>query len=469
MIEHSISALSNERATELASKGLYARAKAATPLLELVKFTSAFTLQSETGIEFYRDASDNAEHNGRQEEVAQFIADRVSEHISFIRNTVAVAVERVLAATNELVKGIQIDPFSGYQVREIGVPPLLGLEDFAAIVAKYETGSTLVPTNTFRYPAYTDAQLIEACHTGSANIDTIIDAWLASLPEGTLQTLWQSVFQDKNQYPVTVPVQTLETLLRNPDTGLTNAVILVALCERLGADIGSDCGLELGEARELFFGIRQACATTIRNGVARYQSFNLTKTMVMSMDPVARVVEVHKDIYQEWLAAGGKVEVLYGLLVLRRQASSVSEVNAMAQEALDAWNYHTSVLTTEQDLAFTAGVREAAITAFEADLEANVDDSEKEALASIPNKGQLVQQFRTHLAQASSDQIRSNWSDAVWRAMVKARFFYTAAEAYLGEVNYGVNQRGLSPEDAASAAAQNYVARFMADMVEITA
>ncbi len=460
--------LVKERAQELLSRGIHLRAKANTPLLELVNFTTPTIVSDEsTGNYDFTEVQSSSEHTPRLEEYGQFIADAVSNHINYARNVITPALEVILAKIGEGIQSIALDPYTGYNVKELSYPPVLDLEQFTELLSKYDTGTNVVPAQLFKYPAYTNQQIIEACHTGSANIDALIDEWLGSLGEGVLQTIWQSVFQDKVGVPVTAQVSTLQDLLTDYDNTLPNAVIIFMLAERLSQDIGSDCGLELGEARDLFFAIKQACATAVKRGMLRYESYVSTKTVVSAYDKATRTVFVNKQVYRDWVASGGSVEVLFGFLTLGKNITSAGELTAGAEEAIAAWRWHSTVLQNEKDARFTAEVKELACQVFDDQLNGELSESEQEALLSVPNKNAISSEFRKLLAEATGEQIRSNWTDVVWRAACKARFFYTSALDFLGEVNYEVTQRNAEPQDAATKATISYVGKYVADMVDV--
>ncbi len=460
--------LVKERAQELLGRGIHLRAKANTPLLELVNYTTpTIVVDESTGNYDFTEVQSSSEHTPRLEQYGQFIADAVSNHINYARNVVTPALEAILAKVTEGVQSIAIDPYTGYNVKELSYPPVLDIEQFTDLLSKFDTGTNVVPSQLFKYPAYTNEQIIEACHVGSPNIDGLIDEWLGGLGEGKLQTIWQSVFQDKVGVPVTAQIASLQELLSDYDNTLPNAVIIFMLAERLSQDIGSDCGLELGVARDLFFAVKQACVSAIKRGMMRYESYLSTKTVVSAYDKLSRTVYVNKQVYREWIASGGSVEVLFGFLTLGKNMTSMAELTAGAEEAVAAWRWHSTVLQSEKDARFTAGVKELACQVFEEQLNGELSAGEQEALLAVPNKNELCAEFRKLMADVTSEQIRSNWSDAVWRAACKARFFYTAALDFLGEMNYEINTRGAEPQDAATKATISYVGKYVADMVEV--
>lgn len=460
--------LVKERAAELVARGINLRAKANTPLLELVSFTTpTIVSDANTGNYDFTEVQSSSEHTPRLEQTAQFVADRVSDHINYARNVVSPALENILKQVSEGIESLAIDPYTGYKVKELSYPPVLDLEQFQELLQKFDTGTNVVPTASLKYPAYTNEQIIEACHTGSANIDSLIDEWLGSLPEGKLQSIWQSVFQNKIAVPPTAEIESLQDMLRDFDNALPNAVVIFMLAERLSQDIGSDCGMELGEARDLFFAIKQACVTAVRRGVLRYESYMSTKTVVSVYDKLTRTVHVNKNVYREWIAGGGSVEVLFGFLTLGKNMTSASELTAGAEEALEAWRWHSTVLQSEKDARFTAEVKELACQVFEQELNGAISEGEQEALNSISNKNQLCNEFRKLMGEITSAQIRSNWKDCVWRAACQSRFFYTSALDFLSEVNYEVNERACEPQDAATKATISYVGKYIADMVEV--
>lgn len=467
MIETSNMTLNKERAAQLAASGIHLRAKVNTPLVELVNFTTP-TVMSTDGDYVFNDASDSPAHNAKMEEYADFLADAVARHIDYARNVVSPALEVIMDRTKEGVAGIQVDPFAGFAIKECGYPPILDLEQFQSAIDRYNTGTNVYPNLAFRYPVYNNEQIIEACHTGSNNIDKLTSEWLAKLPAGQLQTVWQSVFQDKVNAGVTGDIRTTEDLFKDYDNGLDNAVIVFLLCERLSQDIGAECGLELVEARDGFVALRAAAVTAIKMGMQRYESYLTTSTVVNNYNKLTRTLSVNRQVYREWIASGGKIEILYGFLVMGKNATTKSELEEGAVEALSAWNWHNQITQSEQDARFVGDVKTIACSVFDQCLDSVTEGPEQEALASVPNKVSISEQFRKLLSEATPDQIRKNYLDVVWRAACQARYFYTNAYKFLSEMNYEIIERGQDPQDAATQATATYISDYIAGMVEAT-
>lgn len=467
MIELNSMQLGKERAAQFAAVGTHLRAVVNTPLVELVNFTTPTILTGNDDDYSFAQVSDNGEHNARLEGLADFLAETVSRHIDYARNVVTPALEQIMTQTTEAVVTLQVDPQLGVSVQECGYPPIFDLEQFQTAIDRYNTGTNVIPVPAFKYPAYSDQQIIEACHTGSANIDKLMGDWLSNLPMRRLQSIWQSVFQDKVGTQVDADILSTEALIKDFDNGLDNAVVIFLLAERLSQDIGTDCGLELQEAKEAFLGLRAATVTAIKFAMQRYENFSTTNTIVMGFDRATRQVRVNRGTYRAWIAEGGKIETLLGYFVMGKMASTKAEIEAGQVEALDAWNWHARLTQAEQDTKFVGDVKAIACDVFARNLETMTSEVEKEAIASIANAMNMNELFRTLIMQATPDQIRKNYIDVVWRAACQARFYYTGAYAFLSEMNYEINERAMDPADAATMATITYISSYIAGMVEI--
>lgn len=469
MIETIPSTLNKERAAELAARSIHLRAVANTPLLELVNFTVPSVINNEGADYSFTQASDNGEHNTRLEEYADFLSETVAHHIDFARNVVTPVLDAIMDKTREVVSSLEVNPHANFKVEECTYPPVLDIEQFQEAILRYDTGTGLIPNVGFKYGAAGNEQLVELCHTGSANIDRLISVWLGELAEGQLQSIWQSIFMDKVANHPDAVIKTTEDLIKDYDQGLNNAVVVFLLCERLSQDITGDCGLDLTSARDAFFALRAAAVSAIRVGVQRYESFKATNTVVANYSKATSTLRVNRQVYREWIASGGKVEVLFGYMVLGQTAITKAEIEADATKALEAWNWYSLMSQGEQDAKFVGDVKAAACHVFDQALEEPKAEAEQEALAMLGanTSANASVEFRNLISQATADQIRKNYVDVIWRAACQARFGYTHAYEFLSEMNYEINERGQDPQDAATQATATYICAYIAGMVEV--
>ena len=465
MISTQIEKLATDHAQALADAGITLRAATGTPLAELVAFSSP------NGVAFEVDGvisihSNNPEHDQAMDNFAQFCADAVGAHTHFARNVVSPALEAMQEKATEAIKAITMSPFMDFSIEEFSLPALLKDEGFQGLLQRFRTNTSVRPERTLKYPNYNNDRIAELMLFNDAGLDAKIKDLVSSLPDGHLQVVWQSVFQNQVLERPTVEVKTLEQLLGDYMHGHNSAVIIFILAYRLSREIGDDVGMDLVPAQELLNLICQLAASSTFRQI-EFDAINAsTNTLVRVYDDRAKKVVVNADLFQKWVNEGGKPEVLLGLMLMNEQPSTITTISAKADAAMKAWQSHVAIQQSERDAIFDMQVRAVMTTVFKESLENGVvDESEREQLANSGIKVTALKLFNDLLKAATPSQIRENFTDVFWRIACQARYHYSCAYQILSDVDYEVKVRGQDLDDALTVAQNNYVCAFIAEQI----
>ena len=453
MIDSTIEKLAFERSAQLEQLGIFAAPRAGTPLEVLV---SELLPGSDLGNLYASEGFTN-----RLSSFADELADNTRRYLDFSRNTAKQAITDVQERVQKAIETITVDPFAGINVVELSLPSLLGDSDFMSRVTNSNL-SSIMPKITPKFTERTDAQLLELCSTGNTGWDEGFNEWLKKQPEGSLQMVWQSVFQDPGIARTISQPQSLDALVSDYSDGKCSALIIFLMAQRLTADIGDDCGMDLDTARRVFFALSAKAANNLLRAVDWYNSFVSTNTLVADTRMANKIVRVNSEVFKNFQAEGGNVEVVLGMLISGKSYNTVKQINENAEELLKAWNDYTLSRTEASQAEYELNVRGAMLVAFEASLATPFSDAEADTLSKPGTRENAMRIFREELQNASREQIHKNWVDVLWRATCKARFYYfTFVYDLLDSIDYGVRDQGLDAESATHVATRKIVAQFV--------
>ncbi len=465
MLDTNIQTLANDHATALQARGLQVTAIAGTPVAELVAYCRTGETACVTVMEDF---------NATVEGLADKVADFMRGYLDFARNTAKPALQSLQENVAEtILKTTESDkvfnPFTGFDIVRIGAPDVLEDSDFLASVAHYNSGNDKVPNTAPKYGHRSNEQLIELCMTGNGAWDALIKTWLTGLEEGALQTVWQSVFMDKVINAPSAPIKTTEALLQDYTQGGFSALVLFLMASRVQQNIDDEFGHSLDTARQFLYAVQQACAVHVERGINWFNSYVSTSSLVVGMDRQARKIKVNTAVYKQFLADGGKADVLMGMLVSGRSYSNLADISAHAEELLQVWSQYVLSRDGESQAALDTHLRTVMGQAFEASLATPVGDLETEQLAKPGVKETAINRFHQLLSGYTSEQLRANWADVLWRCACQARFYYhTTTYDLLDAIDAGVRLDGRDPQDAATVAVQKIVPSFVAEMLRAT-
>lgn len=453
MIDKSIEKLAHERALELESQGIFAVARVGTPLERLV---SDLLPGADTGSLYASDAF-TASLTG----MADDLADNVRNYLNFARNAAKPALEEIEDKVRSAIGEITIDPLAGLNIVEVQLPGLMADPDFMNKVNQSDV-SWVAPKQALRFGERTDTQLLELCDTGIAAWDNEFRSWIKTQPEGTLQTVWQSIFMDPT-FPSSVATRkSAEDLMGDYVEGKCSALVAYLMASRLYQNIGEDCGVTLDVARAILFARIAQGAGSVLRAVQWYNSFVLTNTMIVDFNRLQRNIRVNAQMYNEFVAAGGRPEVLLAVLISESKYRTMAELKEHSEELLAEWNHYVLARTETSAAEYELKVRTAMELCFMAALDGASNEIEAGQLATPGVRENILRIFNEELRAVSREQINENWVDVLWRVSAKARYYYfTFVYELLDAIEYNVRVNKLDADGAARIATQKIVSQYV--------
>ena len=451
-----------------AEKGLTILAMSGTPLAELVKTStlvgeSPFLIDADKTIDVNKHLSgstDNLAHNERFDYFVKAISEAVNGHFAYARNTVTAAISRITNSVITSMEGIEPNPVSLFNITIRGIPEPMEQDSFRDSLQGDIVAKVLDPQFYFRFPYKDTEYLTKFVMTGSSVMDDRISAWLAKQDQGLLANVWAKYFTN----PEDSGGQ--QAHLEQADE---NEMLVVNLFARkLKVDVMEDSGLSLDQYNTAVQQYLEASATKLSVSYKEFMQLSQTDILVYSRSTENRNVCVNAEVYRKWIAAGGKNEVLFGMVVRGGTIfSTVVEIEEKKDELLQAWNQFVNLSNTrfrnESFMRFTTALRNA----FFSDLK-NLDETEKSQLEQnshfIERIAALFEEELDKIAPAEQTDI----ARVVTKLVCKSRYFYTDSFKILSEIDEHMKaDRTMSVESAAAMAHVEVVADFVAAQLKL--
>jgi hypothetical protein len=455
-------------ATLAAEKGMTIVAMSGTPLAELVKTStlvgeSPFLVPEGTTVDINKQMSsytDNIPHNERFDFFVKSISDAVNGHFAFARNTVTAAIARITNSVIASMEGIEPNPVSLFNVEMRSIPEPMEQDSFRDSLQGDIVKSLLAPQFYFRFP-YKDTEfLTKLAMTGSSVMDNRIADWLAKEEQGLLANTWAKYFTDPEasggQQAHLEHASQAEMLAAN------------LFVRKLKTDMLQDSGLTLDQYNTAVQQYSEATATYLMNGYKAFTQLANSDMLVYARNSEKRSISVNAEVYRKWISAGGKNEVLFGMLVVGGPLlSTVAEIEERKQDFLQAWAHFVNLSNTrfrnDSFMRFTNALRNS----FFVDMK-NLDEQEKSLLDSnshyIERISALFEQELELIAPAEQLDI----ARVVTKLVCKSRYFYTDSYKILSEIDEHMKaDRTMSVEDAAAMAHIEVVADFVAAQLKL--
>lgn len=455
MIDKNILTLASEHAAQLADLGIHAAPAPSTPLAVLVGELMA---DSSTGELFITD-----DFKARVAGMADELSDHIRRYQDFARNVVQPAVEDIKAKVQEGILTINLDPFAGLSIEEVGLPSLLEDSDFMTRVTSVANNSSTIEGKVAGYGSRTNEELKDMMTTGVAAWDREVAQWLATQPEGTLQKVWNSIFVHPSKS--VNAERDIDRLLSDYASGGCAALIAFLIASRQLANTDDDIDMTLNDARVFLDAVMGHSGRMIMKAIDRHNSFVATNTLVDSALGT-QVLRVNKAVYKQYLASGGSADVLMGLLVTGAKHATIHAINADAENLLKEWGNYTAVNAARSEAEYDLKARTVFNEVFEASLASPYNDVEATKLNEPGVRENIMRHWKEEMQSISTMEMHTNWIDKLWRAVVRSRFYYsTFSYDLLDSIDGNVRNFGTDPASAATIATQKLINRFIAEMV----
>lgn len=416
-----------------------------------------------------------SEHDKYSDGLVHDLSKLVNSHISYARNVVKPVMlnfaEKLQAFTEELNLKAKEVGLGRYEIIEKCVPELLRDESFLDTLKRYDNGRVLEPDSNARLMcmARPHEELLQLLSTGSARFDEMVAKLVASLPDGTLESVWNSNFTTQ---PSSGKYLSLAAVTHsNVYVRIEVALLVYLFANKIYDDVQEqETGMLLPVYRENVNQLREYAGSTL--------VFALKKTVLNSQGKIIivesndREIFVNGDLYRTWIQNGGKPEIILGSVISSSQygtAPAVTEtaLNEKAEQFARNYDSYRTYLTVSENNKKIDHLKNFIKIEVLQGL-GDLDDLEKVYIEKNPGYYETVKK--------ELDQIVSNFSlkdledvHCVSRIVIaKIRFYYTSAYEIFESMNEAaLANPDVDPREAALLAAINYLSDYLADQMLI--
>lgn len=453
-------------------------AKPSTVLAEMVKRTNDDILATSDLDVFAGDVEHMtsgtldapSQHDIYSDEVIDQISKAVLNHINFAKNIVKPLVVDYAEGVMQYLQNFQYpSACDQFNVIVADLPELLEDEAFIDSLKKY-TGKTILKPETMPSLARkAPEELLTLMLTGDREADQAITSWYTRLGNDFFMNLWENLFRaDQPERAILSYVGYDDILGYDVFERADYALAIYLLANKLFdvVDEGVE-GVNLNAYRNIMAETRDFGAAILTNIIARVDGFEKTKLLVVASDATKQQIKVYGKVYRNWLASGGCVETILGLIVSGRAVTTQVAVDEIRPYLLETWKTHSAFFTAAESNKRFDYFKDALVVKFK-EIMQSLTAEEREFTDSTTDYMIAVdRRFIEELAKLRSADMEDVYSVAL-KLVCRARFYYTDAESILTDiVEIAKINPNVDVREAALVATINYVADYVAAQMTV--
>ena len=338
------------------------------------------------------------------------------------------------AAHNEQIDALvsQVSTISEFCVKQLDLPEPLKVMSFQNDLRSKASTTYLEPSRNFRFAEKGPQELMELVQTGSKAFDDAVTKWLAQVGTDFLTKVWLMFFTNS------IGAKNIESKnfldeLDNRDTGVDTALAVFLLAQAVNTKKPEDSGMSEKELARVADEFMDPAAQKLLKTAERYGADVKSGVLISRRDTANKTVYVNRSVYLDWLRAGGKNELLFGMLVKNILETKVEGINANIDKAAQAWDQFKAVSTTRY--------KNSIATQFLASLHTNFftmlkdrEQLEEEMHAETPGIIEKINEYFNEEIKSVNASDIDNVSDVCYRLMAKCRYFYTDSYKILSDM-----------------------------------
>lgn len=395
----------------------------------------------------------NSLYSSSADEASDIIADSVKRALNKARNVVNPIIRTSIDLVNSYVRVAETSR-EPYDINDINTPKLWEMPIVVSTLEKYQSKVSTLRQGELPTIPYPDG-LQDALTTGTSGLDEAFSICLTQTGL-SLDDIWDEVFGGKPRVPsVTSPLY----LNRN------KTLIKFLMCSILqGKPLP---GVKLSK---LQWESAMVKATNLFGEASRFlleeiENNRKNRMLVYDIDHAQKVIYVNGDIYDEWLDAGGKPEILIGAALqatVKPTSYSYQVMLDNASQYMRSWtNYHASMRSKDESkrLAnFKDGLYNALVRAID-----NTDHGHFEDNVTSQVLKERAAQYTNGITSSSLITMETAVVDGVCDVL----FPHTPAKDILKNIGKYVDE-GYAPEESATLVMVDYIATWIADNMLIS-
>jgi len=355
------------------------------------------------------------------------IALKVSSHVDYARNVIVPALKNYVANVCAYME--TPEQFSNrFEIIIDEAPAIVNELGFKAMVADESGGIYADPETYVKIPTPSSDAILKYCLIGESSYDELITKWLTSLPNEWLVSAWEHLFGNENKK--------LTELFEDYKNGLNYALFTYLVTRRISDDIPEGIVMPLNNYKRFIAQYKDAAAVSISSHCKRQETLDKAGILITNANTKNYVVYVNGNVYKQYIANGGKNEVIFGSLLSGRVAKTVSVMQESAEEYLKLYEQYEGVNAARQRLNAVNKLRTALKVEFVNLLNKNeLDPLEQEAFANFNYTVEKLATKADEVIETITNDDVGNIHEACLKVLCRARYEYTDAEKFLKAMN----------------------------------
>lgn len=407
-------------------------------------------------------------HDEYMNESVALLAGTISNILGYTRNVVKPMISHSQELLDRIITEYQPEKASELFDIRIGRIPGLLTQTGLLTLANLEGNTPNFPNRSFRIPNllkdYQDS-IYDRFLVGDSNTDLYIKQWIANVGangDNYLNDLWPNLFYDQYE----VPSLSLEEM--DSYTILDLGILGIITSNYFLNKPDEEAGVGIREYERYFNQLSLYCQTLIANALVSIQKQIKAGILVTKINPFARYLVVHAELYEQWIQSGGRPEVLLGLLVSEDTLYRTEAINANTERLMDRWNHFQAVYDNSEIIRCLESIKNSITLHYGAFMD-HISEEEQSQISGISNFTTVSKQkFDSVVNQIQLSDLEDTLSLAI-RLTCRSRFFYTDAEKILTHMEAQLRyQPNLQPREASLIAEIACVSQYLASQLQIS-
>lgn len=389
-------------------------------------------------------------------------ARAVSFTMDVARNEVTPKVKSVVAMTENHIDALRSKRMEPLVIEPKFLAPIYDSADLGDMLSKYDNAPHRDITPLRLNGAWgTDASIVGPIMTGSAGVDADLVRHFEGREE-QVKDLWERYFGN-----VAGKYRSADHRadLKDADDAL---VVFLGSNALLSGDVPEGTRYSLADYRAYLADLKEQSGSHLNYLLKRARTANKAKSLVISApsqtapgQPITGTIQVNGPVYNEWLAAGGSPEALYGAV---SQGASLNYGSVLSDAAshVGAWQRQLNVLKAQAAFELRAatiqGLKQALLT-----VAAELRDAGK--LNADPTA--FYDTLNVRLANLASTDLE-NLYEIAQNEVCDLFYGHTDAKDFLRAMNAAANANsGMDIREVALLVAIDYVTGWVASSIVV--
>ncbi len=407
-------------------------------------------------LKFVASSSKNDFHDRVMADVTDELSKLVNAHISFSKNTVAVAVQEMAKQYTEFLESLKVsDPLRDYTIEQRSIPNLVNNVFFQGSVRLEPNYETLVLSDYFSLPPVDEDGLLKFLNFQDKALDNEILQWVLE-SNNRILNMFNSIFSSATSYGYTL--RDIEFLNRYDK--LDMGILLVLVSQKLKAEVqGDQTKMSLNKYNQLCEDYLCVGSWTIEKARGDINRSVNAGFVINYSDYSKKTISVNAEIYNKWLASSGRPEILLGHFIENGDGLTVEEIEEKADTYISVWNNYCALVNTQFEQSISSTIKNWIVS-----YGYTLAEELKEANMSDPGKGPNVSSSKKIVEDVvktiSKEDLKKPYHVALL-IVAKGVYFFTSSYPFLkamheiGEANTNIDARS-----AATIAAIDYVTEY---------